>query len=177
MKRSGFTMIELVFVIVILGILASVAIPKLAATRDDAQIAKATSEVSSLIQDIGSYYTAHGQLAATATAADLTKVTNVYLAQAVTEGTSTTQADAANTVDIKTGANAVYFVDKKRNVACMDVYLNDTNGTVKLEKSANADNSIFCKGLVNALSENGILDKTAVNYAKTYSFGGSAIYQ
>ena len=34
--RTAFTMIELVFVIVILGILAVVAIPKLAATRDDA---------------------------------------------------------------------------------------------------------------------------------------------
>ena len=36
MKRNAFTMIELIFVIVILGILASVAIPKLAGVQDDA---------------------------------------------------------------------------------------------------------------------------------------------
>ena len=36
MKRTAFTMIELIFVIVILGILASVALPKLAGVQDDA---------------------------------------------------------------------------------------------------------------------------------------------
>jgi len=41
-------MIELVFVIVVLGILASVAIPKFAATRSDAHIAKGRSDVSSI---------------------------------------------------------------------------------------------------------------------------------
>lgn len=47
-KRNGFTMIELVFVIVVLGILAAVAIPKFAATRDDAQIAKGRSDVAAI---------------------------------------------------------------------------------------------------------------------------------
>ncbi|WP_418228279.1 prepilin-type N-terminal cleavage/methylation domain-containing protein [Campylobacter pinnipediorum] len=36
--KKAFTMIELVFVIVILGILAAISIPKLIATRDDAEI-------------------------------------------------------------------------------------------------------------------------------------------
>jgi len=53
-------MIELIFVIVILGILAAVAIPKLTATRDDAKISKAATEISGAITDIGSYYTAQG---------------------------------------------------------------------------------------------------------------------
>jgi len=48
MKRTAFTMIELVFVIVILGILAAVAIPKFAASRDDAQIAKGRSDVAAI---------------------------------------------------------------------------------------------------------------------------------
>jgi general secretion pathway protein G len=48
MKRTAFTMIELVFVIVVLGILAAIAVPKLAATRDDAQIAKGRSDVSAI---------------------------------------------------------------------------------------------------------------------------------
>lgn len=47
-NRKAFTMIELVFVIVVLGILASVAIPRFAATRDDAQIAKGRSDISSI---------------------------------------------------------------------------------------------------------------------------------
>ncbi|NWF67264.1 MAG: type II secretion system protein, partial [Campylobacterales bacterium] len=41
--KHAFTMLELVFVIVVLGVLASIAIPRLGATRDDAQIAKAKS--------------------------------------------------------------------------------------------------------------------------------------
>ncbi|KFN40532.1 MAG: hypothetical protein JU82_02570 [Sulfuricurvum sp. MLSB] len=48
MKRFAFTMIELVFVIVVLGILAAIAIPRLAATRDDAEIAKGRSDVSAI---------------------------------------------------------------------------------------------------------------------------------
>ena len=46
--KSGFTMIELVFVIVVLGILAAIAVPKFAATRTDAQIAKGRSDVASI---------------------------------------------------------------------------------------------------------------------------------
>ncbi len=46
--KKAFTMIELVFVIVVIGILAAIAVPKLAATRDDAKIAKARATVGAL---------------------------------------------------------------------------------------------------------------------------------
>ncbi len=47
-EKTAFTMVELVFVIVILGILAAIAIPKFATTRVDAQIAKGRSDISSI---------------------------------------------------------------------------------------------------------------------------------
>jgi len=47
-SHTAFTMIELVFVIVVLGILAAIAIPKFAATRTDAQIAKGRADISSV---------------------------------------------------------------------------------------------------------------------------------
>ena len=46
--RLAFTMIELIFVIVVLGILSAIAIPKLAASRDDAIVVKGKSQVSSI---------------------------------------------------------------------------------------------------------------------------------
>lgn len=45
---KAFTMIELVFVIVVLGILAGIAVPRLAATRDDATIAKMRGDIASI---------------------------------------------------------------------------------------------------------------------------------
>lgn len=47
-KKNAFTMIELVFVIVVLGILAAIAVPKFSATRDDAVIAKGRSNVAAI---------------------------------------------------------------------------------------------------------------------------------
>ena len=60
--KKGFTMIELIFVIVILGVLASVAIPRLAATRDDAEVAKAATNLTTAVSDITAYYTAKGTI-------------------------------------------------------------------------------------------------------------------
>ncbi len=61
MKRTAFTMIELIFVIVILGILAAVAIPKLAATRDDAKVSALAYGVGTGIQEVAAFATSQGE--------------------------------------------------------------------------------------------------------------------
>ena len=46
--KKAFTMVELVFVIVVIGILSAIAVPKFAATRDDAVVSKGMAEVAAL---------------------------------------------------------------------------------------------------------------------------------
>ncbi len=61
--KKGFTMIELIFVIVILGILAAVAIPKLAATRDDAKAASIKTDIGTAIQAVPAWFQGQKEVA------------------------------------------------------------------------------------------------------------------
>ncbi len=50
--KKAFTMIELIFVIVILGILAAVAVPKMGSAKTNAEIAKGKTDVATIRSSI-----------------------------------------------------------------------------------------------------------------------------
>ena len=83
--KKAFTMIELIFVIVILGILASVAIPPLAATRTDAEIATTVANLRTLLNDVASYYAVKGEFTEGADGVKWSEITNVPLENADTQ--------------------------------------------------------------------------------------------
>ena len=147
MRRSGFTMIELIFVIVILGILAAVAIPKLTATRDDAKISKGASEIATAIQDIGAYYTAKGSFS---TMSDMTSV------KFYTTSGGSTAADSTNLA-----GNTVYY--NVGSTGCISFAGTSTDGNLTVADLSGS--TAVCQGIADATS----------NLQKTHVFGGSGI--
>lgn len=73
--RKAFTQIELIFVMVVVGILAVVAIPRLAASRDDAIAVKCTQEIQQLISEISHSYAFEGYY--TFSTKPIEKITNI----------------------------------------------------------------------------------------------------
>lgn len=58
--RAGWTMIELIFILIVIGILASIALSKLAATRDDAKLSADVSNMNICLRNVAAQYTATG---------------------------------------------------------------------------------------------------------------------
>ncbi|WP_430739320.1 pilin [Sulfurimonas lithotrophica] len=142
-------MIELIFVIVILGILAAVAVPKLSATRDDAKIAKGAAAVSTAVTDMGAYYTAQGSFG---TVGDMTNVSFVTTSNGTTDASAT---------DLN-GSATVYFNDST-NTSCLSFTASATDGNLTVSSESNS--TAECRG-INAATK---------DLAIVHQFGGSSV--
>ena len=134
--KKGFTMIELIFVIVILGILASVAIPRLAATREDAEISAAVANLRTLVSDASAYYTVKSGFGTGDSGTKWNEFTSVPL---------------NNPNGTANGSDGVIKIGGKE---CIRVQVKDKNGNVPahilVAKDETNKNSGACKQVVAA---------------------------
>ena len=129
---KAFTIVELVFVIVIIGILSAVMIPMLMATRDDAKIAVSLAEVGQLVSEISIYYTSNGNF--NANLSEMTSIKDIEY----TEGwDSITQKGVIS-----------YYTPKNSSgvEACLSISIENHNGNMTLENISGTHENV-CTGL------------------------------
>lgn len=144
--RRGFTMVEVIFAIVIIGILAGVAIAKIAANRDDAMISTGVQNVKQVIKDVGGYCIARGEFGT------WTEMTDVNLDRQKKQKRTRYQVE---------GQNCIVFLRTD----------NPDSITVKINNKGYRKNEI-CKAICDELIQQNV---TAKKTGVKHIFGGSLI--
>ena len=167
--KKGFTMIELIFVIVILGILASVAIPRLAATRTDAEIATTVSNIRTLISDLSSYYVVKGEFGN----AKWRDVTNVPVRKG--DKKLVNNNDPIVTTN---GWNGDYYL-LAGGLNCLVIRVKDRDGArpayIEIAKTGSEQNKGICPDIINAEPIKAFLDLRVPNVTPIETGGAGVI--
>ena len=147
--KKGFTMIELIFVIVILGILASVAVPRLAGTKADAEESAAVANLRTLVSDLNTYYVATGDIPEATTWNQITNVPLKDATKKASDAGASIKVGGKECIDVKFVAEStdgntqahIKFAENSTNKtdsvckkvldsASIQAYLNSKVGTV-----------------------------------------------
>ncbi len=73
--RKGFSLIELIFIIVVIGIIATAAVPKLMGMRTNAIVSSLKQDISTVTTSVQSYYLTNGQISKISDAVTLNEST------------------------------------------------------------------------------------------------------
>jgi len=129
--KKAFTMIELIFVVVLIGILAAVAIPKLLATRDDAQSAVLGAQIKDGTAELIAYYNSQG---GEVNFSKIQQTSQVSFNELIRKGWA----------EVLDDNNAIVYSDKINKIGCLH-YITDGK-QIKVEGNT-SNHSTLCEAI------------------------------
>ncbi len=142
--KKAFTMIELILVIIVIGILAAIAVPKLVATSDDAKIVTIIANTRTVLGNFAAYYTTKGPIHWKDSKVVL--ATNIHL-----------ETECGDSVTVETVLSPAEFVFCNDSKECL--VLNTEDGGILIISAGDDSDDIVCSNVLSDASMKLMLKK------------------